>query len=105
MNIDTITKNINKLTNKEKVAFIQTLLGISVTLSDFLIQFQKNCHIHLPADLHYAILLSFANLETLNQDETTPEIKDLSLDIDSHEDKLISILKLLNRIYKDKINE
>jgi hypothetical protein len=101
--LKTITNNINKMTNKEKITFIETLLGVSVTIAEFLIDFQIKCPISLPPDIHYMMLIALANINALSQKESTAEIMDFSIKTDSYEDKLICILKQLNEIYKDKI--
>lgn len=103
MDLKTVSKNINKLTSKEKVVFIETLLGVSVTLSQFLARMQKSIPIPFPPDVHYMMLLSFTNINALSNDEGTGDIIDYSLNVDAYEDKLISILKQLNEIYKEKL--
>lgn len=105
MDYDTITKNINKMTNKEKVTCIQTLLGISGHMAYFLGGMQEKSCIPLPAEIHYVMMISMVNLISLSKENETVDIVDFSADIDSDEEKLISILKQLNKIYKDKLNE
>ena len=105
MDLKTVYKNINKLTSKEKVGFIETLLGVSVTMSQFLAIWQEKLPFSLPEDIHYAMLLSFANLNALVNPDSSGEIKDYSLNLDSCKDKLIFILKQLNEIYKDELND
>lgn len=104
MDLKTITNNINKLTNKEKVVFIQTLLGVSVQLSHFLARMQEKILIAFPEDIHYMMVLSMANINALAYEDMA-EIQDYSLNIDSYEEKLIALLKKLNEIYKDKLND
>lgn len=103
MDLDIITKNIQKMTTKEKVTFIQTLLGVSGQLSKFLIGFQEKCFIPLPADVHYFMMISMVNLASLSKEDVPIDIVDYSDSTDLWEDKLISMLKQLNVIYKDKL--
>lgn len=98
-----VTANINKMTNKEKIVFIETLLGISGQMAKFLIKFQERIPISLPVDIHYMILIAFTNLNSLSHKDNTGEIVDFSLRSDSYEEKLIDVLKQLNIIYKDKL--
>jgi hypothetical protein len=103
--LKTVTKNINRLTNKEKITFIETLLGISGQMAKFLVKFQEKCPISLPADIHYMILIAFTNLNSLSSENNTGEVVDFSLRDDSYKAKLIDVLKQLNEIYKEELNE
>ncbi len=103
MDLEIVTKNINKMTNKEKITLIQTLLGVSGMMMEFLSEFQRKCVIPLPSHIHYTMIITMTNLHALSKENATPEIKDYSLIVDSDEGKLISILKQLNEIYKDKL--
>ncbi len=105
MDLKIVLKNINNLTNKEKVAFIETLLGVSVTMSQFLIRMQEIVPFPFPAEIHYMILISMTNINSLSNDEGVGDIIDYSLKIDDYECKLIAILKQLNEIYKDELND
>ena len=103
LDLKTVQNNINKMTNSEKITFIETLLGASVTLSQFLMRLQERILIAFPPDIHYLMLLSIANIKCLSSKENTGEIVDYSLKTDSYQDKLIDVLKQLNEIYKDEL--
>ena len=103
MDLQTVTKNINKMTNKEKNVFIETLLGVSVTMAQFLVKFQERLSVPLPVDIHYMILIALTNINSLSSKESTGEIVDFSIRTDSYEEKLIDVLKQLNEIYKEKL--
>ena len=103
MDLQTVTKNINKMTNKEKNVFIETLLGVSVTMAQFLVKFQERLPIPFPVDIHYMILIALTNINSLSSKDNTGEIVDFSIRTDSYEEKLIDVLKQLNEIYKEKL--
>lgn len=103
MDIKAISKNIQRLTEKEKQTFIESLLGNSATLTFFLAEIQKKIKIPMPPDIHYIMLMTMCNLNSLTQNVACPDVMDYSLKEDGYEDKLISILKQLNEIYKDKL--
>lgn len=103
MDLKIISKNINRLTNKEKIIFIETLLGVSGQMAKFLMKFEEKSFLPLPPDIHYMILITMTNLNSLSHEDCEGEIIDFSLKTDSEEEKLIAILKQLNEIYKDKL--
>lgn len=103
MNENVINKNIDKMTNKEKVVFIQTLLGVSAKMAHFLADCDLDQGVSIPSEIHYCMLLSFLNFVSLSKENETPEMIDYSAKVDSSEDKLISFLKFLNEVYKEKL--
>ena len=103
MNLETITKNINRLTNKEKITFIQTLLGVSVQMTTFLARLEKVLGYPFPADIHYMMIIALANINSLSIENNSGEVIDFSPRIDSIKEKLIDVLKQMNEIYKDEL--
>lgn len=105
LDLKTISKNIAKMTSKEKTTFIETLLGISGKLSSFLITMQEKIRISLPVEIHYMMLMSITNIRALANPEGNVEIIDVSSNLDGYDKKLITILKQLNDLYKDELND
>ncbi len=60
---------------------------------------------HSAHDIHYFMMIAMANLVCLSKDDNPIEISDYSLKSDSYEEKLISFLKKLNMIYKEKLDD
>jgi|KBSMisStaDraftv2_1062788.scaffolds.fasta_scaffold235764_5 hypothetical protein len=103
MNLEIVSKNINRLTNKEKVTFIQTLLGISVQMTTFLARLEKSLPIPFPVEIHYMMMIALVNINSLSIENNTGEVIDFSLRTDSIKEKLIEILKQMNEIYKEEL--
>lgn len=105
MDLKTISNNIDKMTNKEKITFIETLLGVSVTMAQFLMEMQARIPIPLPADIHYMMLIAINNINSLSCKDSSSEIVDYSLKSDCYKKKLIDIIKQLNKIYKEELED
>lgn len=105
VNLKAISKNIDKLTNKEKVIFIETLLGVGGRLACFLSSIQERISIPFPADIHYMMLMAVTNIRALSHESGTYDVVDFSPNLDGYDKKLIAILKQLNEIYKDELND
>lgn len=103
MNLRNISKNINRLTNKEKITFIETLLGVSVQMATFLGSLEKNLRNPLPELIHYCMMIALANITSLSNEGEPGEVLDFSVRTDSIKEKLIDILKQMNEIYKDDL--